>query len=145
MWVVGVDRVFKFAECDAEQPDTAGNGQKRLQQGFADLEQALSVGDGLGQGFSAGDGLKITVTLKLRDGDFQTITRARSLPSAVSSGPQLLDIGRKILAPLLPVPKGIRLLGITLSKFEAPSNRHTEAQKSEEEAAPPPRDLFSFL
>lgn len=85
-----------------------------------------------------------TVTLKLRDGAFQTITRAKSLPSAVSSGAELLAIGREILAPLLPVPKGIRLLGITLSKFETASG-HSNAQKSGEEAAPPPRDLFSFL
>jgi DNA polymerase-4 len=84
-----------------------------------------------------------TVTLKLRDGEFQTITRAKSLSAPVSDGETLLQIGQGLLAPLLPVPKGIRLLGITLSKFETSSD--SSAQKSEEEAVPPPRDLFSLL
>lgn len=90
-----------------------------------------------------------TVTLKLRDGDFETVTRAKTLPNAVNSGQKLLEIGREIIAPLLPVPKGIRLLGITLSKFETPSSGNggstKSAAKSGEEDQPPPRDLFSFL
>lgn len=87
-----------------------------------------------------------TVTLKLRNGEFQTITRAKTLPSAVADGASLHSIGKVILAPLLPVPKGIRLLGITLSKFEdASGGVPKSADKDEEKAAPPPRDLFSLL
>ena len=56
-----------------------------------------------------------TVTLKLRYADFRTITRARSLSAPVATRDDLLDAGRALLAPLLPVPDGIRLLGLTLS------------------------------
>ncbi len=59
-----------------------------------------------------------TVTLKLRHADFRTITRARSIAGAVTSRDQLLDGGRALLAPLLPVPDGVRLLGLTLSGFD---------------------------
>ncbi|WP_374525761.1 DNA polymerase IV [Sphingopyxis sp.] len=59
-----------------------------------------------------------TVTLKLRYADFRTITRAKSVPFAIPDGAGLLAVGEAILAPLLPVEQGIRLLGVTLSKFE---------------------------
>ena len=56
-----------------------------------------------------------TVTLKLRHADFRTITRARSFATAVGSRDALLDAGRALLAAILPVPDGVRLLGLTLS------------------------------
>ena len=59
-----------------------------------------------------------TVTLKLRYADFRTITRAKSVPSPILDGAALLAAGEAILAPLLPTEQGIRLLGLTLSKFE---------------------------
>ena len=58
-----------------------------------------------------------TVTLKLRHADFRTITRARSFASAVTGRDGLLEAGQGLLAALLPVPDGVRLLGLTLSGF----------------------------
>ncbi|WP_267903795.1 DNA polymerase IV [Sphingomonas sp. EC-HK361] len=56
-----------------------------------------------------------TVTLKLRHADFTTITRAKSLVDPVADKAELLAIGHRLLGPLLPVPGGCRLLGLTLS------------------------------
>jgi len=56
-----------------------------------------------------------TVTLKLRHADFRTITRARSLAGIVADQATLIGIGRDLLAAQLPVPDGVRLLGLTLS------------------------------
>jgi DNA polymerase IV len=56
-----------------------------------------------------------TVTLKLRHADFTTITRAKSLVDPVADKAELLAVGHRLLAPLLPVPGGCRLLGLTLS------------------------------
>ncbi|MBL9068923.1 MAG: DNA polymerase IV [Sphingopyxis sp.] len=77
-----------------------------------------------------------TVTLKLRYADFQTITRARSLPAPILDGAALLAAGEAILAPLLPTPQGIRLLGVTLSKFEG---------EEDEDAVAAPADLLSLI
>ena len=61
-----------------------------------------------------------TVTLKLRHPDFRTLTRARS-GEPVRDRETFLAIGRALLAAELPVPAGIRLLGLTLSALgEAP-------------------------
>nr|WP_244639417.1 DNA polymerase IV [Aureimonas endophytica] len=56
-----------------------------------------------------------TVTLKVKFADFQQITRSQSVPLAVSNRAELERLGLGLLQPLMPVAKGVRLLGITLS------------------------------
>lgn len=56
-----------------------------------------------------------TVTLKLRHPDFRTITRARSFADPVGDRDAFLAAGRALLRAQLPVPNGVRLLGLTLS------------------------------
>ena len=56
-----------------------------------------------------------TITLKLRDGQFHTRTRARSLATPISGMAEFLSVGRDLLRRELPVSGGIRLLGLTLS------------------------------
>lgn len=79
-----------------------------------------------------------TVTLKLRYADFRTITRAKSVPFPILDGASLLAAGEAILAPLLPTEQGIRLLGVTLSKFEG-------EEDEEDDAAAAPADLLSLI
>ena len=79
-----------------------------------------------------------TVTLKLRYADFRTITRAKSVAAPILDGAALLAAGEAILAPLLPTEQGIRLLGLTLSKFEG------EDDEDEAETAGP-TDLLSLI
>jgi DNA polymerase-4 len=58
------------------------------------------------------------VTLKVKYADFRQITRSRSVPNPITSRAELERLGLELLAPLMPVPKGVRLLGITLSALE---------------------------
>jgi DNA polymerase-4 len=58
-----------------------------------------------------------TVTLKVKFADFQLITRSRSLTGAVQERADLEQISLQLLEPLLPTPKGIRLLGVSLSNL----------------------------
>ncbi|WP_378941903.1 DNA polymerase IV [Paracoccus sp. R86501] len=60
-----------------------------------------------------------TVTLKVKFSDFQQITRARSMAAAVAGRDQMLAVARDLAAGVLPDPRGVRLLGITLSGFDA--------------------------
>lgn len=59
-----------------------------------------------------------TVTLKLKYQDFQQITRARSVSPPIVAKKQFHEVGRVLLQRLLPVSKGVRLLGLTLSGLE---------------------------
>jgi DNA polymerase-4 len=58
-----------------------------------------------------------TVNLKVKYGDFQIVTRARSLDRPVSGEAEFLDIGGRLLRTLLPPVKSIRLLGLGLSSL----------------------------
>lgn len=53
-----------------------------------------------------------TVTLKAKYADFRQITRARSLDRAVSLRDELAAVGYPLLDTVLPVDRGVRLLGV---------------------------------
>jgi DNA polymerase-4 len=55
-----------------------------------------------------------TVTLKVKFGDFTQITRSKSFSQPVASFTAFEAAGQALLEALLPVPKGIRLLGLGL-------------------------------
>jgi DNA polymerase-4 len=56
------------------------------------------------------------VQLKLRYGDFSTITRSTTLPVATDRGTEVLDVAWRMLE-LLPVERGVRLVGVGVSNL----------------------------
>ena len=60
-----------------------------------------------------------TLTLKVKYADFQQITRGRSLGGPLTSPAALAQVSQELLQALLPVPKGVRLLGISLSNLSS--------------------------
>jgi len=68
-----------------------------------------------------------TVTVKLKYADFQQVTRSRSNGASVATQAMLEQISYELLLPLFPPPRGVRLLGVTLSNLEA-EVRSTPAQ-----------------
>jgi len=59
-----------------------------------------------------------TVTLKMKYNDFTPCTRARSLPRAIAGRAEFSLLSRELLDAQLPLPKPIRLMGLTLSALE---------------------------
>jgi DNA polymerase-4 len=60
-----------------------------------------------------------TVTVKVKYGDFQIITRSRSLTAGlVDRREALREMSLMLIRSVLPTPKGIRLVGVTVSNFE---------------------------
>ncbi|SEJ99588.1 DNA polymerase-4 [Sphingobium sp. AP50] len=53
-----------------------------------------------------------TIVLKLKFADFQIVTRSRSFATPVRSPTLLAQAGRDLLLAQLPLPKGVRLLGL---------------------------------
>ena len=60
-----------------------------------------------------------TVTVKVKYEDFQQITRSRSTLSPILEKQLFERLAFDILQQLYPVPKGVRLLGVTLSNLES--------------------------
>jgi DNA polymerase-4 len=57
------------------------------------------------------------VTLKVKFADFQIITRSRSSIASISDQTTLMSISTELLAAQFPMPKGVRLLGVSLSSL----------------------------
>jgi DNA polymerase IV len=58
-----------------------------------------------------------TLTLKVKFTDFQQITRSKSVDGVIDSLADLERLSLGLLEPLLPLRKGVRLLGISLSSL----------------------------
>jgi DNA polymerase-4 len=58
------------------------------------------------------------VTLKVKFADFESITRSRSVPSAVASRDDLAHLTIGLLEDNMPLPKAVRLLGVSLSSLQ---------------------------
>ncbi|MDQ1434399.1 MAG: polymerase [Actinomycetota bacterium] len=98
-----------------------------------------------------------TVNIKIRFGDFETRTRARTLPEPTDVSTVVLDVARALLAEF-DVGRGVRLLGVSLAQLdsvaamqstfdlrgEGESDRHqrTERRAAVERAVDEVRDRF---
>lgn len=57
----------------------------------------------------------VTVTIKVKYNDFRQIVRGRTEAEPVRDAADLAHRAINLLAPCFPVPRGIRLLGVTVS------------------------------
>ena len=73
-----------------------------------------------------------TITIKVRFGDFTTITRSHTLASPVDSGVVLAREAKRLLEEVDVTP-GVRLIGVGVSELEDP----TRAQLSLDDAGAP--------
>ncbi|HLH47235.1 MAG TPA: DNA polymerase IV, partial [Acidimicrobiales bacterium] len=89
----------------------------------AELRRELvRMGDGVASRLRRAGLAGRTVQLKVRMGDFTTITRARTLPSAVDTGPTITALAWALLEPI-DIDRGVRLLGVSVSSLEAAVGR----------------------
>src|SRR5580698_9011452 len=62
-----------------------------------------------------------TVTVKIKWADFQISTRRRSMDMTIRTQEKLRELALGLIRSVFPPPKGIRLVGATLSNFQAQS------------------------
>ena len=60
-----------------------------------------------------------TVTVKIKWADFQQSTRSQSFPWLIDSRQKIHEASLGLIRSVLPPPKGVRLVGVTLSNFAA--------------------------
>ena len=59
-----------------------------------------------------------TVTLKVKFADFEIMPRSRSVPTSVGSRDDLDNLAVGLLKAAMPLPKAVRLLGVSLSSLQ---------------------------
>jgi len=90
---------------------------------IAELEaEATRLADAVARRLRTSDLQARTITLKLRFGDFKTITRSVTLPDPTDGTRDLLSAARELLVPIDAAP-GVRLLGVGASGLVAASAR----------------------
>jgi DNA polymerase-4 len=62
-----------------------------------------------------------TVTVKIKWADFQIFTCSRSMEMTIQSREKLHQVALDLIRSVFPPPKCIRLVGVTLSNFQAQS------------------------
>jgi DNA polymerase IV len=85
-----------------------------------------------------------TVTLKVRFGDFRTITRAVTLPTAVDDAPAISRAANDLLAAL-DVSPGVRLLGVSVTGLATGAARQLSFDELGSGAAPPWREASGAI
>jgi DNA polymerase-4 len=80
--------------------------------------EAVRLSDGVAARLRAAGLAGRTVTLKVRFGDFHTITRSRTLREPVASGPEIARVAQALIDEVDPSP-GVRLLGVSASNLVA--------------------------
>ena len=76
--------------------------------------EATRMGDAVARRLRSASLQARTITLKLRFGDFRTITRSTTLPDATDTARVVVAAARELLAQVDPTP-GVRLLGVGAS------------------------------
>jgi DNA polymerase-4 len=61
-----------------------------------------------------------TVTVKIKWADFQISTRSRSTEVTIQTREKLHQLALGLIRSVFPPPKGVRLVGVTLSNFRSP-------------------------
>jgi DNA polymerase-4 len=57
--------------------------------------------------------------VKIKWADFQISTRSRSTETTIETGDRLREVALDLIRSVFPPPKGVRLVGVTLSNFRA--------------------------
>jgi DNA polymerase IV len=63
-----------------------------------------------------------TVTLKVKFADFEIITRSRSVSTVIANRDDLARLAIGLLEDAMPLPKAVRLLGVSLSSLQGESD-----------------------
>jgi DNA polymerase-4 len=69
-----------------------------------------------------------TVTVKIKFADFRIVTRSRTAPRLVTSRDLLHEISLALVRGVYPVTMGIRLIGVSVSKFSSKDNAQLDMQ-----------------
>ena len=78
-----------------------------------------------------------TVTVKVKWANFQISTRSRSMETAIETRDRLREVALDLIRSVFPPPRGIRLVGVSLSNFGSSTSSSADQLPFREEQSPP--------
>jgi len=82
--------------------------------------QLVRLADGVATRLRSSGLASRTITLKVRDATFRTVTRARTLRQAIDTAPAIVAVVDELFSGVDP-DRGVRLLGVSASRFSEPA------------------------
>jgi DNA polymerase-4 len=117
-WYYRICRGFDDREVKPDRPYKSVSAERTFDEDLADPERLAAELDRIaGYAWVRVERAEVigrTVTLKVKFADFAMITRSKSFSESVPDREAFAAAGQQLLASLIPVPKGIRLLGLGL-------------------------------
>ena len=117
-WYYRIARGIDEREVKSDRPYKSVSAERTFDtdySGEADLIREVRRVAGLAwQRIERAEVVGRTVTLKVKYADFALITRSKSFTRPVANEAAFTRAGEELLAKLLPVPKGVRLIGMGL-------------------------------
>ena len=117
-WYFDICRGIDEREVKPDRPYKSVSAERTFDEDLSDPQRLASELERIaGYAWARVERVEVTgrtVTLKVKYGDFTTITRSRSFPAAVPDFSAFSAAGQALLAALHPLPRGIRLLGLGL-------------------------------
>ena len=127
-WYWSVCRGIDHREVKPDRPYKSVSAERTFDEDLTGLDRLSAELDRVaGYAWARAERASVagrTVTLKVKFGDFTIITRSRSFPAPVRDCAAFASAGQALLSSLVPVTKGIRLLGLGLhnlsDRFDEP-------------------------
>ena len=117
-WYWRIARGIDEREVKSDRPYKSVSAERTFDSDLTDpaalIEQLERVAGFAWQRIERAEVRGRTVTLKVKFADFTIITRSQTCPGWIADQQEFCAVGRSLLERLLPVPKGIRLLGLGL-------------------------------
>ena len=127
-WYYRICRGIDDREVKADRPYKSVSAERTFDEDLTDPDRLAGELDRIaGYAWARVERAQVagrTVTLKIKYGDFTLITRSRSFAAAIPDIEAFCTAGQALLRSLVPVPKGIRLMGLGLhnlaDRFDEP-------------------------
>jgi DNA polymerase-4 len=117
-WYYRICRGIDDREVKSDRPYKSVSAERTFDEDLADPRRLSAELDRIaGYAWVRAERAEVigrTVTLKVKFGDFSLITRSKSFGDAGPDRDAFAAAGQQLLASLIPLPKGIRLLGLGL-------------------------------
>ncbi|MCX5970189.1 MAG: DNA polymerase IV [Coprothermobacterota bacterium] len=115
LYAQGIDPRPVVPDCDRKSMGSEGTFAEDLSDSAEMLKALLEISDSLAHQLRAEGWRTSRVTIKLRDPNFQTTTRAQTLKQSIDSNDDLFRVVRALFQKGW--PKRVRLLGVSLSQL----------------------------
>jgi DNA polymerase-4 len=121
-WYFAIARGLDDRAVNPDRERKSSGSETTFDQDLVDLGRieagVLAMADDVWAWCEKSGGRGRTVTVKVKWADFQQSTRSQSLPAPVSTRDTLHEVSLGLIRSVFPPVKGVRLVGVTLSKFE---------------------------